>query len=225
MASILIVEDEPSIALALEDDLALEGHEVQVVGDGERGCTLARNRAFDLILLDVMLPKKDGYDVCRDLRKTGVRTPILMVTARTQEAEKVLGLDVGADDYLTKPYGRHELRARVRALLRRVNAPDATEIYRFADVEVDFTRAEVRRSGLPLATTPHEFRLIATFVRARGRAFTRQQLLDAAWGPGLAVTERVVDNQVMNLRRKIEADASHPRFIVGVRGIGYRFDG
>ncbi|MGE5358095.1 MAG: response regulator transcription factor [Bacteroidales bacterium] len=224
MACILVVEDEPAIALALEDDLALEGHNVQVAVDGEAGSQLGRQTRFDLILLDVMLPKMDGYDVCRDLRRAGVTTPILMVTAHTQEAEKVMGLDVGADDYLTKPYGRHELRARVRALLRRGAAAVRGDVYRFGDVELDFARAEVRRNGVPVTLTALEFKLITTLVRSRGRVFTRQQLLDAAWGTEVAITERVVDNQVMNLRRKIEADSANPRHIVGVRGIGYRFE-
>jgi DNA-binding response OmpR family regulator len=226
MNRILIVEDEPAIALALEDDLTLEGHAVEVVTDGETASRRARTGSFDVILLDVMLPHKDGFEVCREIRRAGVRTPILMLTARTQEAEKVMGLDLGADDYLTKPYGRHELRARVRALLRR-GAPEegAPEIHRFDDVEVDFTRAEVRRGGTRVDLTPLEFRLMAAFVKSRGRVLSRQQLLDAAWGRDLAVTERVVDNQILNLRRKIERDPASPRYIAGVRGMGYRFDG
>jgi two-component system alkaline phosphatase synthesis response regulator PhoP len=224
MPRILVVEDEPAIALALEDDLTLEGHQVEVVADGETAVRAARGQTFDLILLDVMLPKKDGFEVCRELRRAGVRTPILMLTARTQEAEKVMGLDLGADDYLTKPYGRHELRARVRALLRRAT-PETAEVCRFGDVEVDFGRAEVRRAGETLDLTPLEFKLMAAFVRRRGRVLSRQQLLDAAWGSDLAITERVVDNQVVNLRRKIEPDPANPRYIASVRGMGYRFDG
>ncbi len=225
MARILVVEDEPAIALALEDDLVLEGHQVQVVTDGETACATGRDSVFDLILLDVMLPRKDGYDVCRELRRAGVVTPILMVTARTQEAEKVLGLDAGADDYLTKPYGRHELRARVRALLRRAGGTSHEEIVRFGDVELDVARAEVRRQGVPVALSALELKLLTTFVKSRGRVLSRQQLLDAAWGADVAITERVVDNQILNLRRKIEADPSNPRHIVGLRGIGYRFEG
>jgi two-component system alkaline phosphatase synthesis response regulator PhoP len=221
---ILVVEDEPGIALALEDDLKLEGYEVEVASDGETASSAARERTFDLILLDVMLPRKDGFQVCRELRRAGVRTPILMLTAKTQEAEKVMGLDLGADDYLTKPYGRHELRARIRALLRRA-APEGEEVYRFGDVEVDFGRAELRRRGERLDLTPLEFKLMAAFVRSRGRVFTRQQLLDAAWGKDVFITERVVDNQIMNLRRKIEPDPANPQYIASVRGIGYRFDG
>ena len=224
MSRILVVEDEPAIALALEDDLRLEGYDVEVVSDGDTASRAARERAYDLILLDVMLPRKDGFDVCREVRRAGVRTPILMLTAKAQEAEKVMGLDLGADDYLTKPYGRHELRARVRALLRRTT-PDPGGIYQFGDVEVDFGRAEVRRGGERVELTPLEFRLMAAFVGSRGRVFTRQQLLDAAWGQDMAITERVVDNQILNLRRKIETDPAHPRYIASVRGLGYRFDG
>jgi len=222
---ILIVEDEPAIALALEDDLTLEGHAVEVVADGETASRRARRESFDAILLDVMLPEKDGFEVCRELRRAGVRTPILMLTAKAQEAEKVMGLDLGADDYLTKPYGRHELRARVRALLRRGAPDDQREVRRFGDVEVDFGRAEVRRGGTRVDLTPLEFRLMATFVKSQGRVLSRQQLLDAAWGQDLSVTERAVDNQILNLRRKLEADPSHPRYIAGVRGLGYRFEG
>jgi DNA-binding response OmpR family regulator len=224
MPRILVVEDEPAIALALEDDLTLDGYQVEVVGDGETAARAARGQTFDLILLDVMLPKKDGFEVCRELRRAGVRTPILMLTAKTQEAEKVMGLDLGADDYLTKPYSRHELRARVRALLRRATA-EVAEVCRFGDVEVDFGRAEVRRAGETLDLTPLEFKLMAAFVRRRGRVLSRQQLLDAAWGADMAITERVVDNQVVNLRRKIEPDPANPRYIASVRGLGYRFDG
>jgi DNA-binding response OmpR family regulator len=226
MTRILVVEDEPAIAMALRDDLTLEGYDVEVVADGEMASHRARGGGFDAILLDVMLPTKDGFDVCREIRRAGVRTPILILTARTHDAEKVMGLDLGADDYLTKPYSRHELRARVRALLRRA-APVETSpaIHCFGDVEVDFGRAEVRRQGAAVDLTPLEFRLLETFVKSRGRVLTRQQLLDSAWGRGLAVTERVVDNQILNLRRKLEADPAEPRLITGIRGIGYRFDG
>src|SRR6266496_3686247 len=146
MAKILIVEDEPTIALGLKNDLKLEGHSVEVAGDGETASNRARQEAFDLILLDLMLPRKDGLTVCRELRHAGIRTPILMLTARTQEAEKVLGLEMGADDYVTKPFSPLELRARVKAMLRRASG-DVPEVYQFGDVEVDFTRAEVRRAG------------------------------------------------------------------------------
>jgi len=224
MPRILIVEDEANIALALEDDLKKEGYDVEIVGDGDRACNRALETAFDLILLDVMLPHKDGFDVCRDLRRARVRTPILMLTAKTQEAEKILGLELGADDYVTKPYSPRELRARIKALLRRA-ADELPEVFRFGDVEVDFARYEVRRGGRLLEVTPTEFKLLAAFIRQRGRVLTRDQLLDLAWGQGVFVTDRVVDNQIANLRKKIEPKPSKPRYLLNVRGVGYRFDG
>jgi DNA-binding response OmpR family regulator len=224
MARILIAEDEANIALALEDDLKKEGYEVEVVNDGERACARARETPFDLILLDIMLPRKDGYDVCRDLRRARVRTPILMLTAKTEEAEKVLGLELGADDYVTKPYSPRELRARIKAHLRRA-ADDLPEIYRFGDVEVDFSRYEVRRGGGPLKMTPTEFKLLAALIHHRGRVLTRDRLLDLAWGIGIVITDRAVDSQIASLRKKIEPKPAKPRYLVNVRGVGYRFDG
>lgn len=224
MSKILVVEDEPGIALGLKNDLALEGYAVEVVRDGQAALERARGGVFDLILLDIMLPKKDGYTVCRELRHAGNRTPILMLTAKALEAEKVLGLELGADDYVTKPFSSLELRARVRAMLRRA-VGDAPDVYRFGEVEVDFTRAEVRREGKPVETTPFEFKLLATFVRRRGRILTREQLLDEVWRPDSCPTDRAIDNHIMNLRRKIEPDPQEPRYLVNVRGLGYRFDG
>jgi len=224
MMRILIVEDDAGIALALEDDLKLEGYEVEVVRDGEAATRRAREQTFHLILLDIMLPKKDGFDVCRELRRSGVRTPIIVLTARTQEAEKVLGLELGADDYITKPYSPRELRARIKAVLRRANG-ELPEVYRFGDVEVDFARLEVRRAGIPLEVSALEFKLLAAFIRHRGRVLTRDQLLDEVWGRGTYVTDRVVDNQVTNLRKKIEPVPARPRQLISLRGVGYRFDG
>jgi two-component system alkaline phosphatase synthesis response regulator PhoP len=224
MAKILVVEDEPTIALGLRNDLKLEGHSVEVAVDGETASRRAQQEAFDLILLDLMLPRKDGLTVCRELRHAGIRTPILMLTAKAQEAEKVLGLEMGADDYVTKPFSPVELRARVKAMLRRASA-DAPEAYRFGDVEVDFTRAEVRRCGAAVELTPIEFQLLATFVRRRGRILTREQLLDEVWRPDSSPTDRVIDNHIMNLRRKVEPVPSEPRYVVSMRGMGYRFDG
>ena len=224
MTRILVVEDEAHIALGLEDDLKMEGYEVEVVADGETASRRATAEPFDLILLDVMLPRKDGFQVCRELRRAGLRTPIILVTARTQEAEKVLGLELGADDYVTKPFSPLELRARVKAVLRRA-AGETPEIHRFGDVEVDFSRCELRRGGQPVETTTLEFKLLATFVRHRRRVLSRDQLLDQVWGRGTFVTDRVVDNHIVNLRKKIEPDPSQPRYLFSVRGVGYRFDG
>ncbi|MEK7409478.1 MAG: response regulator transcription factor [Acidobacteriota bacterium] len=221
---VLVVEDDRAIALALEDDLKLEGFVVDVVGDGEAAVERARGQAFHLILLDIMLPKKDGFEVCRELRKTGVRTPIIVLTARTEEAEKVMGLEIGADDYITKPYSPRELRARIKAVLRRA-AGELPELYRFGDMEVDFIRREVRRAGALVEFSPLEFKLLAAFIRHAGRVLSRDQLLDEVWGRGTFVSDRVVDNQVANLRKKIESPASSPYYLVSVRGVGYRFDG
>lgn len=227
MTRILVAEDEPGIAMALEDDLTMEGYDVEVAGDGDLASRMARERSFDLVLLDIMLPRKSGFDVCRELRRAGVRTPILMLTAKAQESDKVMGLDLGADDYVTKPYSPHELRARVRALLRRVTPPPATtpEIFTFGENEVDWARGEFRRQGNVVEVTALEFKLLTTFIRSRGRLLSRDQLLEQVWGHGLSVTERVVDNQVLSLRKKIEPDPALPRHLVSVRGLGYRFDG
>lgn len=224
MAKILVVEDEPTIALGLKNDLKLEGYSVEVAGDGETALRRAGREAFDLILLDLMLPRKDGLAVCRELRHAGIRTPIIMLTAKAQEAEKVLGLELGADDYVTKPFSPLELRARVKAILRRASG-EAPEVYRFGDIEVDFTRAEVRRAGAAVDMTPLEFKLLSTFIRRRGRLLTRERLLDEVWRPDSSPTDRVIDNHIMNLRRKIEPAPNESRYIVSVRGLGYRFDG
>jgi DNA-binding response OmpR family regulator len=183
MSRILIVEDEPDIAAALEDDLRTEGYDVEVAGDGDTAARRARESNWDLLLLDVMLPRKDGFEVCRELRRAGVTTPIIFLTARAQEAEKILGLELGADDYVTKPFSPRELRARIKTVLRRTSVP-AAERYAFGDVEVDFTRGELRRGGSAVDVTPLELKLLATFVERRGRVLSRDQLLGAAWGVG-----------------------------------------
>jgi two-component system alkaline phosphatase synthesis response regulator PhoP len=225
MAKILIVEDEPGIAFGLESDLQTEGYEVAVVGDGTEAVQRARAEAFDMILLDVMLPNKDGFEVCRELRHGGMKTPIILLTAKTQEAEKVLGLDVGADDYVTKPFSPRELRARIRALLRRATPEGGEEVYRFGPCELDLVRFELRRDGRRLDTTTTELKLLAAFVRQRGRVLTRDRLLDEVWGSGISVTDRAVDNYIVSLRKKIEDEPSAPRYLISVRGLGYRFDG
>lgn len=223
MTRILIVEDEPSIALALEDDLRREGYDVDLVTDGDAACRQGAKSRYDLILLDVMLPKRDGFEVCRHLRSEGVKAPILMLTARGQESEKVIGLELGADDYVTKPYGPRELRARIKALLRRgAEAPKA--VYSFGEFELDTGRCELRSGGTVVDLKPLEYRLLAFFLRRAGRALTRQQILDEVWGRGTHTTDRVVDNQVTNLRKKIEPEPDNPRYLVSIRGVGYRFD-
>ena len=224
MPRILIVEDEPDIALGLEKDLARHGYDVRTVGDGDEALRLASEEAWDLMLLDVMLPKKDGFAVCQELREAGLQLPIIMLTAKTHEAEKVLGLELGADDYVTKPFSPRELRARIHAAIRRAGEP-AGGTFRFGGCEVDFDRGEVRRDGTPLDVSAQEFRLLTAFIRRRGRLLSRDQLIAAAWEHGTFVTDRVVDTHVLNLRKKIEPIPASPRFIHSVRGLGYRFDG
>jgi len=224
MPRILIVEDEPDIASILADDLRMDGHQVEIATDGDAAMRRARDHRWDLILLDLMLPRKDGLEVCRELRRARVGTPIIMLTARTQESDKVLGLELGADDYVTKPFSPRELRARIKAMLRRFQE-EAPSVFTCADFEVDFARAELRRGRKALDATPLEFKLLSVFIRRRGRVLSRQQLIEEAWGSDTFVTDRVVDSHIVNLRRKIEPKPSAPRYLMSVRGLGYRFDG
>ncbi len=225
MPRILLIEDEPDIALGLSMDLEAEGYTVETAGDGLAGSLRGREPGWDLILLDVMLPKRDGFEVLRDLRRASVWTPVLMLTARGQEAEKVMGLELGADDYVTKPYSPRELRARVKALLRRAEpAPTAGPLLRFGECELDTTKVELRRGGVPQEMTALEFRLLEFFLRNAGHVLGRETLTDAVWGRATHVSERVVDTHVVKLRRKIEADPAEPRHLISVRGMGYRFD-
>ena len=223
MKRILVVEDDSAIAFGLQVDLRSEGYDVEITSDGERALQLARRENFDLILLDVMLPRKDGFEVCRELRLGGTKTPIIMLTAKVQEAEKVMGLELGADDSVTKPFSPRELRARVKAALRRT-VGDELQTYRFGDLEVDFARGELRRCGSPVELTALEYKLLTTFIRNRGRLLSRGQLLDLVWGHETFVTDRVVDNHVVALRKKIEQDRSRPLYLLSIRGMGYRFD-
>lgn len=224
MAKILIVEDDKDIALGLEEDLGRHGFQVETVGDGEKAVQRSRECHWDLIILDLMLPRKDGFDVCKEVRLAGIKTPIIMLTAKTHEAEKIFGLELGADDYITKPFSPRELRARIQAVLRRTSE-ESPGTYQFGDCEVDFDRREVRRKGRPIDLSALEFRLLTAFVRRRGRVLSREQLIDATWGPTTIVSERVVDTHILNLRKKIEPMPAKPRYICSVRGMGYRFEG
>jgi DNA-binding response OmpR family regulator len=224
MTRILVVEDEPTIAMALRDDLEMEGYKVDVTGDGATALNRANEGVYDLILLDIMLPKKDGLTVCRELRTAGVRTPIIMLTARAQELDKITGLESGADDYITKPFSPRELVARIRALLRRTGAAGLTAPLEFGDVVVDFQRFEASRSGKKLDLTALEFRLLRVLVDNRGRVLSIDELLEKVWGKDVFLTDRVVYTHVNNLRSKIEQDPSRPRHLISVRGAGYRFD-
>lgn len=224
MTKILIVEDEESIRGPLEDNLKLEGYDVSCAGDGIEGLSLAADRAFDLIVLDIMLPKLDGFEVCKRLRQNRVMTPILMLTAKSQEIDRVLGLELGADDYVTKPFSARELLARIKAILRRAQAPaDGVDSCRFGDIEIDFARYEARKKGRPVSLTALEFTLLRLLVREKGRVVHRNDILDEVWGKDVFVDPRTVDKHISLLRKKFEDDPQEPRYILGVRGVGYKF--
>jgi len=224
---ILLVEDEESLVMTLRDRLESEGFEVEVARDGEAGLELACGRVFDLILLDIALPKKNGLDVCRDLRQRGVQTPVLMLTARSQVVDKVVGLKLGADDYLTKPFEMMELLARIEALLRRGKAPlsPSIDVFAFGDVRVDFDRAEIHRGNDAVELSGLELKLLRYFVEQRGRVLSRDELLDKVWGYESMPYTRTVDVHVAALRQKLESNPSRPDFILTVHGLGYKFVG
>jgi DNA-binding response OmpR family regulator len=218
---VLVVEDDPSILLGLRLNLEKEGYEVGLAADGEVGLKRAREGAWDLIILDVMLPKLNGYELVCSLRAEHDHTPVLMLSARTSEVDKIMGLDVGADDYVTKPFGIGELLARVRAALRRGEQPGAPS-WRFGSVVVDPDTREVRRAGAPVELTATEFNVLAALLRARGRILSREQIMDAVWDQAREATPRTVDNFIAQLRAKLEDDPAAPRHLLTVRGVGYR---
>ena len=223
---ILLVEDEPGIVLTLTDRLAREGYAVDSAADGESGLERASKEPFDLLLLDLMLPRMSGFDVCRELRKRGIETPVIMLTARGQVVDKVVGLKLGADDYVTKPFEMAELLARVEAHLRRVPAtPHPAEGYVFGDIRVDFRRAEATKDGQPLDLSAREFQLLRYFLEHRGATLTREELLNEVWGYNSMPSTRTVDVHVAWLRQKIEPHPRHPQFILTVHGMGYKFAG
>jgi two-component system alkaline phosphatase synthesis response regulator PhoP len=223
---ILLIEDEAGLRLTLSDRLRSEGYEVDTASDGNSGYEKALGGAFDLILLDVMMPGKNGFDVCRDLRQKSVSTPILMLTARGQTIDKVLGLKIGADDYLTKPFETMELLARIEALLRRRPAVEGESSYaEFGDVRIDFKSTEVRRGGELLQFSAKEFQLLKYFTEHPGETLSRDQLLHEVWGYESMPSTRTVDVHVAWLRQKIEADPKSPALIVTVHGMGYKFLG
>ena len=226
MKRILLVEDEPGLVLTLTDRLRREGYEVDSCGDGESGLERASSDNFDLILLDVMLPRLGGFDVLRELRKRGRETPVIMLTARGQVVDKVVGLKLGADDYVTKPFEMVELLARVEAKLRRApTVIPAAEGYQFGDIRVDFRRAEVSRAGEPLELSAREFQLLKYFIEHRGATLTRDELLNEVWGYNEMPSTRTVDVHVAWLRQKIEPNPRHPQFVLTVHGMGYKFAG
>ncbi len=222
---ILLVEDEPGLRTTLSDRLRKEGYEVDAAADGDSGFQKALNGDFDIIILDIMLPHKNGFDICRDLRRQGIGTPILMLTARDETVEKVLGLKIGADDYITKPFETMELLARIEALLRRaVRSPSGPAgSVGFGSVRVDFRRAEVTKNGKPVVLSAKEFQLLRYFLSHRGETLSRKQLLQEVWGYSIETSSRTVDVHVTWLRQKLEDDPKRPRWIVTIHGLGYKF--
>jgi DNA-binding response OmpR family regulator len=221
---VLIVEDDQAMAVALSDGFEYEGYTVQVARDGAAGLRLAAEKELDLIILDVMLPKMSGFDVCKQLRHGGNATPIIMLTARGQEIDKVVGLKIGADDYVTKPFSFMELMARVEALLRRTHRqPEPTEDFRFGDVAVNFKKFEVTRAGIPIEMSPREFNILKYFIEHRGEVITRDQLLDSVWGYGSFPLTRTVDMHIAKLRQKVEDTPGDPKHIITVHRVGYKF--
>jgi two-component system, OmpR family, alkaline phosphatase synthesis response regulator PhoP len=227
---LLLVEDEPGLVMTLTDRLVAEGYEVESATDAVSGLTSASDGAFDVILLDVMLPRGNGFDVCRTLRQRGVQTPSLMLTARGQVVDRVVGLKLGADDYLVKPFEMAELLARIEALLRRSASagappPPSADAFRFGDVVVDFRKAEVVKAGELLELSAREFKLLRYFIEHRGAALTRDELLNEVWGYNAMPSTRTVDVHVAWLRQKLEDNPRHPQYILTVHGLGYKFVG
>ncbi|MGE0463223.1 MAG: response regulator transcription factor [Vicinamibacterales bacterium] len=226
-ARLLLVEDEPGLQLALSDRLAAEGYAVETAADGETAIRRAGGEPFDLIVLDVMLPGRDGFEVARTIRQQGVRTPILMLTARSQVVDRVVGLKLGADDYLTKPFDTMELLARLEALLRRAPASSgvALERYQFGEVMVDVRKAEVTKAAEPLELSAKEFQLLRYFIENRGTTLSREKLLQDVWGYTATPSTRTVDVHVAWLRQKLEPNPRAPQYILTVHGMGYKFAG
>ncbi|HJR08293.1 MAG TPA: response regulator transcription factor [Pyrinomonadaceae bacterium] len=233
---ILLVEDEPGLLMTLTDRLVSEGFTVETATDGETGLERALAETFDLVILDVGLPRKNGFDVCRDLRQRSVGVPIIMLTARGQVVDKVVGLKIGADDYVTKPFEMMELLARIEALLRRVpptlsaagdagGGATAADVYSFGIIRADFRRAEVTREGMPLELSAREFKLLRYLIEHRGATISRDELLNEVWGYNAMPSTRTVDVHIAWLRQKLEPNPHYPQFILTIHGLGYKFVG
>ena len=221
--TILIIEDDSLMRDGLRDNLEFEGYRVVCAVDGEKGLALADAETPDLILLDVMLPGVDGIDVCRQLRSRGKNVPIIMLSARGSEIDKVIGLEIGADDYLAKPFGVQELLARIKALFRRFEPKELEGPYRFDQIEIDFSRHTVQRDNTIIELTAKEFELLKCFVHNAGVALTRESLLEKVWGMNSSTTTRTVDNHVLKLRKKLEEHPETPRYFMTIYGVGYKF--
>jgi two-component system alkaline phosphatase synthesis response regulator PhoP len=222
---ILVVEDEAGIRLSLSDELESKGYQVFTAGDGEKALAIAGQEKPDLIILDIMLPVLDGYEVCKRLRMRGDRTPIIMLTVKDKEIDKVLGLELGADDYMAKPFSLRELTARVKAVFRRTEErPPKREVFSFGGIDIDFKKFEAFKKGKKLDLTPLEFHMLKLLVERKGEVLTRDDFLDGVWGEeNVSVSFRTVDSHIANIRRKIEDDPSNPRHILSIRGVGYKF--
>jgi DNA-binding response OmpR family regulator len=224
MTRILIIEDDLALLRGLKDNFLEEGYTVSTATDGETGHRMIREEGPDLVILDLMLPKMSGYEVCRLVRDKGITTPILMLTARGEEADRVLGLDLGADDYVSKPFSIREVLARVRALVRRAHPPTALpDEVRFGDVVVDFRRCEATKGGRPIELTRREYGVLRFLAARSGEVVGRDELLEEVWGSKDYITIRTVDNHLASLRAKLEDKASNPRHLLTMRGIGYKF--
>lgn len=222
---ILIVEDEPGILVSLKDEFESQGYVVYAAEDGEKGLEIAKEEKPDLIILDIMLPVLDGYEVCKKLRMEGDTTPIIMLTVKDEEVDKVLGLELGADDYVTKPFSFRELTARVKAVFRRTEerVKDLTD-YSFGNIELDFEKYEAKKEGKKLYLTPLEFHMMRLFIRNKGKVLSRDDFLDRIWGEdNVTVSYRTVDSHIANIRKKIEDDPADPQHILSIRGVGYKF--
>lgn len=225
MIKVLIVEDEEIILQGLIDNLEIEGYDVITARDGTKALELAKTKNPDLIILDIMLPKKSGYDVCKELRMEKIKTPILMLTAKGQEVDKVLGLELGADDYVTKPFSVKELLARIKAVLRRYN-PEETELkeYKFGKIKIDFAAYKAFKGNRELDLSAKEFDVLRLLISNKGKIVSRDDFLEKAWGYDEFPTTRTVDNHIASLRQKIEDNPSDPKYIITVHGVGYRFE-
>ena len=223
-AKVLIIEDEESILMGLTDDLSVEGYDVDGEKDGWKGFSLAKKDQYDIIILDIMLPGLNGLEICQRLRQSNISTPIIMLTAKKDEIDRVLGLELGADDYITKPFSRRELLSRIKAVLRRMHRlRQEDKTICFGNVEIDFRKCEARKCGKSFYLTALEYSLLYFLINHKNEVLHRDTILDVVWGKEIYVTPRTVDTHIAHIRKKIEDNPMHPRFIIGVRGIGYKF--
>jgi DNA-binding response OmpR family regulator len=224
MKKILIIEDDPAIRLGLKESFNNEGYAVTETDSGDKGFEKAKTGEFDLIILDLILPNKDGIEVCRDLRSDGVKTPIIMVTSRKEEIDKILGLEIGADDYVTKPFSIRELLSRVKALIRRSTyEPGDIEEVSFAELKINFKKQEMVKGNNPVKLSATEYRILHYFIDHEGEVISRDKFLDEVWGYESFPTTRTVDNYIRSLRKKIEDDPTNPKHLLTVHKVGYKF--